>query len=73
MLFFFCNLKNLETGLIYSSESSPLLTFSGESTSSDKDDNNHSEIENEKMVIVEPWLPSNGNYSAYNKWGKFNF
>lgn len=60
--------ENPETGLIYSSESSPLLTFSGESTSSsgEKDDNAQG---NEKMMIVEPWLPSNGNYSAYNVWG----
>lgn len=58
--------ENPETGLIYSCESSPLLTFSSESASSTERDDTD---ENEKMVIVEPWLPSNGNYSAYNIWG----
>lgn len=57
--------ENPETGLIYSCESSPLLTFSGESASFGERDSD----ENEKMVIVEPWLPSSGNYSAYNVWG----
>lgn len=57
--------ENPETGLIFSCESSPLLTFSGESTSSGERDSG----ESEKMVIVEPWLPSSGNYSAYNVWG----
>lgn len=59
--------ENPETGLIYSCESSPLLTFSGESASSS--DGREDTDDNEKMVIVEPWLPSNGNYSAYNVWG----
>lgn len=61
--------ENPETGLIYSCESSPLLTFSGESASSSERESD----ENEKMVIVEPWLPSSGNYSAYNVWGWFYF
>jgi len=56
--------ENPETGLIYSCESSPLLTFSGESASSS--DGREDTEDNEKMVIVEPWLPSNGIYSAYN-------
>ena len=56
--------ENPETGLIYSCESSPLLTFSSESANSSSERD-----ENEKMVIVEPWLPSNGNYSAYNVYG----
>lgn len=60
--------ENPETGLIYSCESSPLLTFSGESTSSGERESG----ESEKMVIVEPWLPSGGNYSAYNVWGAFH-
>ncbi|KAK4336902.1 hypothetical protein RND71_043467 [Anisodus tanguticus] len=36
----------------------------GESANEDKEDLE----ENEKVVIVEPWLPSNGDYSAYNVW-----
>lgn len=41
-------------------ETSPLLTFS---------DGSHHQIEQQTAYsIVEPWLPSNGDYSAYSLW-----
>lgn len=41
-------------------ETSPLLTFS---------DGSHHQIEQQTAFsIVEPWLPSNGDYSAYSLW-----
>ena len=41
-------------------ETSPLLTFS---------DGSHHQIEQQSAhSIVEPWLPSNGDYSAYSLW-----
>lgn len=41
-------------------ETSPLLTFS---------DGSYHQIENQTAFsIVEPWLPSNGDYSAYSLW-----
>lgn len=41
-------------------ETSPLLTFS---------DGSHHQIDQQTAyLIVEPWLPSNGDYSAYSLW-----
>ncbi|RWS21962.1 hypothetical protein B4U80_08642 [Leptotrombidium deliense] len=55
--------ENPETGLISSEENTPLLTFSGGSTNSST--NSGHDV---KYVVIEPWLPTNGDYSAYDEW-----
>ncbi|RWS13279.1 Beclin 1-associated autophagy-related key regulator-like protein [Dinothrombium tinctorium] len=55
--------ENPETGCITSEENTPLLTFSGGSTNSSSIGGN--EV---KYVVIEPWLPTNGDYSAYDEW-----
>ena len=65
-----------EGDMIASCETSPLLTFSGESTSDstgERDDNyfrREPRKREERLSIVEPWLPLDGEYSAYLVWGE---
>lgn len=54
------NLLDQQNNSFVNMETSPLLTFS---------DGSYHQIEQQTaFAIVEPWLPSNGDYSAYSLW-----
>lgn len=58
------NLLEQNSSYVNNMETSPLLTFS---------DGSHNQIEQQTAYsIVEPWLPSNGDYSAYSLWVNVN-
>lgn len=58
------NLLEQNSSYVNNMETSPLLTFS---------DGSHNQIEQQTAYsIVEPWLPTNGDYSAYSLWVNVN-